>query len=323
MRHATVAALAAVLLGPCAAAAEPAPAAPDPNAEVPTEELRGWNTYVVEADGRYVHDADYIVLVRSEKGIQQESQVTLPYTESRETLEVLEAYTEEPDGRHVPVPPDKILTRESPLVTRAPMYADVKVVSIIFPDVEVHSKLHFRVRRTEKEPLFPGYFQITDAIGPHALRDDERIDVYAAVGQRRDLYRTRFALTSLASLPGPGAFTVPAGLQILPVAQLAQAAPIASRRYPWACGIPGDRKETTHLTLPAAMHIVGGPKNVHLQNDYGWYDAHYEQAGSAITVTREFAHTTTQEPCDEAHYQQFRALVRAIDRDVKAQYPFQ
>ena len=628
MRSAAMAIVASGLFVPWAGADTP-PAAADPNAEVPAEELRGWNTYLVEADGRYVQEADYIVLIRTEKGIQLDSQVTLPYTESRETLEVLEAYTEAPDGHHIPVPADKILTRESPLVTAAPMYADVKMTSIIFPDVEVRSKLHYRARRTVKEPLFPGYFQLTDAIGPHALRDDERINVYAAAatsftsevvgfqggavpcpkddrgrrcyawsahntvfapyepssvspvdygqhviisnfptyeaigkaywdraadkvevtekiraqadeltrglttprdqaealynwvarnvryvalsigtgsvvpraagavldnrygdckdhvtllqsllaakriesvgvlvgvdnrwqvpktpevvfnhiityipslnlyadstaqfarfgqlpeiyvgkmglktqpvagtaafapitsvvsegqattnveielnpdggasgtaethlaggmemglrglfanmppGQQerfanslldrvnesgsgslqpddpRDLtkpfgYRTKFTITSLVSLPGPGAFPVPSGLQLVPIAQLAQAAPLASRRYPWACGIPGDRKETTRLTLPATLHIVGGPKDVHVQNDFGRYDAHYEQAGSSISVTREFAHTTTQQPCDDAHYQQFRALTQAIGRDVKAQYLFQ
>jgi transglutaminase-like putative cysteine protease len=627
MRYAAIAALLTGLLGSWAAGDTP-PAA-DPNADVPVEGLRGWHTYTVEADGRYVHDAEQIILIRTEKGIQEESQVTLSYTESRETLEVLEAYTEAPDGHHIPVPPDQILTRESPIVSQAPMYADVKVVSIIFPDVEVHSKLHYRTRRTVKEPLFPGYFQVSDSVGPHSLRDDVRLTVYAAPGalfksevvgfqggavscpkdesgrkcytwtaqntlfvpnepgsvspadygqhvllsnypsydaiakaywdratdkvqvtpkiqaqadeltrglatpreqaealynwvsrniryvalsigtgsvvprpaetvldnrygdckdhvtllqsllaakhiesvgvlvgvdnrwkvpatpemifnhiityipslglyadstaqfarfgqlpeiyvgkmglktqplpgkaafepitsvvsegqstttveielktdgsasgtaethleggmemglrglfanmppgrldqfanallaqanesgsgslapdNPRDLtkpfaYRTSFSITSLVPLPGPGAFPVPSGLQIVPLAQLARAATLASRRYPWVCGIPGDRKESTRLRLPATLHVLGGPKDVHVHNDFGRYDAHYEQAGSVITVTREFAHTTTQQPCDDANYQQFRALTDAIGRDLKAQYLFQ
>jgi len=627
MRCAVIAALAAGFVGSWAAG--DTPPASDPNADVPVEELRGWHSYTVEADGRFVHDAEHIVLIRTEKGIRQESQVSVPYTESRETLEVLEAYTETPDGRRIPVPPDNILTRESPIVTQAPMYADVKVVSIIFPDVEVRSKLHYRTRRIVKEPLFPGYFQITAGIGPHSLRDDERLNVYAAAdasfrsevvgfqggaipcpkeqggrkcyawtahntvfvprepssvspadygqhviisnfatyeaigkaywdraadkvevtpkiqaqadeltkgltspreqaealydwvarnvryvalsigtgsvvprpagtvldnrygdckdhvtllqsllaakhidsvgvlvgvdnrwkvpatpeilfnhiityipslnvyadstaqfarfgqlpeiyvgkmglktqpvpgaeafapitstlsqghsttnkdiqlnadgsasgtaethlagstelalrglfaslppgqqdqianallaqvnergsgsllpGDPHDLtkpfaYRTKFTITNLVSLPGPGAFPVPSGLQIWSIADLARGAPLASRRYPWACGIPGDRKEATHLTLPATMHIIGQPKDVHLRNDFGRYDAHYEQAGSVLTITREFTHTTSEQPCDDERYQQFRALTEAIGRDVKAQYLFQ
>lgn len=627
MRSATIAVLAACFLESGAAADTP-PAA-DPNAEVPTEEVRGWDTYTVEKDGRYVHEQDYIILIRSEKGIQQGAQVTLPYTASRESLEVVEAYTEAPDGHRFPVPADKILTRESPLVTGAPMFADVKVTSIIFPDVEVHSKLHYRTRRAVKEPLFPGYFEITDFVGPHSLHDDDRLSVYAAAdapfksevvgyqggavscpkdqdgrkcyawtarntvfvphevssvspadyaqhvilsnfpsyeaigkaywdraadkvevtpriqgladeltqglagprdqaealynwvarniryvaiaigsgsvvpraagtvldnrygdckdhvtllqsllaakhidsvgvlvgvdqrwklpevpefvfnhiitfipslnlyadstspflrfgqlpevyvgkmglksqpvagtkqfepitsqaseghqtssvtieihadgsangtaeihasgssemslrrifaslppgqqesiartqlaavsesgsgsfatGDPRDLskpfvYESKFTITSLVALPGPGAFPVPIGLRPARVEDLAQAAPLASRRYPWACGIPGERKETTRLTLPPSMHIIAAPKDVHVQNEFGRYDAHYGQDDSGITVTREFAHTFTGEPCDDGKYQQFRTLTQAIERDVKAQYLFQ
>jgi hypothetical protein len=136
-------------------------------------------------------------------------------------------------------------------------------------------------------------------------------------------YQTKFAIDSLVSLPGPGAFPVPSGLRPHPMAELAHVAPLASRHYPWDCGIPGQRQETTRLTLPASMHLLATPKDVHVQNDFGHYDAHYERNGSVVMVTREFAHTLTREPCDDGSYQQFRALTQAIERDVKAQLLFQ
>lgn len=88
----------------------------------------------------------------------------------------------------------------------------------------------------------------------------------AMPGRPRDLskpfvYQTRFTITSLVTLPGPGAFPVPSGLRLEPVADLARTAPLATRRYPWARGIPGERKETTRLTLPASMHILAMPKD--------------------------------------------------------------
>jgi transglutaminase-like putative cysteine protease len=617
MRYAAIAAAAAALLA-CSVRAQAPPAAPDPNAAVPSEQLRAWHTYTLESDGRYVHEADHIILIRNERGVHEHGQVAFSYTESRQTLEVLEAFTETPDGRKVPVPADKILTRESPVAAGAPMFADIKVTTIVFPDVEVNSKLHYRTRRTEKEPLFPGYFNITDMVPAHGLDADDRLTVYAAdgaafqsdvsgyqggaiacpgdqaarkcyawtarntvfapsepgsvgpadydqhvilsnfpsyeaigkayweraadkvkvtpkiqaladelthgvsdpraqaevlynwvarniryvaisiglgsvvpraaetvldnrygdckdhvtllqallaakridsvgvlvgadrrwkvpttpdfifnhiitfiptlhvyvdstsqfsrfgqlpeiyvgkmglktqpvagtaqfapitsemqidtegrasgtaeihssgssemvlravfaqlppgqedmiartllarinesgsgsftPGDPRDLskpfvYQTKFNITSLVSLPGPGALPVPSGLRFEPIADLAGAAPLATRRYPWACGIPGDRKETTHLTLPGAVHIVAVPKDVHLTNDFGRYDAHYQQDGTALTITREFAHTYTGQPCDDASYQQFRDLTHAIERDVKAQLLFQ
>ena len=135
---------------------------PPPPPDVPVEELHAWDTYTVEADGRYVYDADYTILVRNEEGAHRNAQFAFPYSESRETLDVIEAYTETPDGKKIPVPADRIMTKESPATLNALMFADIKVKIIIFPDVEVHSKLHYKKRLTVREPLFPGYVTIED-----------------------------------------------------------------------------------------------------------------------------------------------------------------
>ncbi len=628
MRYPAIAAVTAALTWALAVADTPS-APSDPNADVPSEELRAWDTYTVEADGRYVDDAEYVVLIRNERGVHERAQAAFFHFDSRETLDVIEAYTETPDGRKIPVPADKILTRESPVTASAPMFADLKVTTVIFPDVQVHSKLHYRTRRTVKEPLFPGYFDFSDSITPHDLDDDDRLTVYAAegatfksdvvayqggpvacppdakgrrcyvwtarntvfvppeeysvspadydqhviisnfpsyeaigkaywdraadkvkgtpkiqaladeitqgvsdprgqaealydwvarniryvaisigtgtvvphaaetvldnrygdckdhvtllqsllaakhiesvgvlvgvdrrwkvpdtpdvifnhiitfipslnlyadstsqfsrfgqlpeiyvgkmglktqplagtkqfepitskasegqmsthveiqlnadgsasgtaetrssgsmemllrglfaslppgqeeaiarrqlaainesgsgsftMGDPRDLakpfvFHTKFTITSLVTLPGPGAFPVPTGLRPHRIADLARGAPLVRRRYAWACGLPGERKETTRLTLPASMHIVGVPKDGHVKNDFGRYEAHYERDGPVVTVTREFAHTFTGEPCDDDQYQQFRELTQAIERDVKAQLLFE
>jgi transglutaminase-like putative cysteine protease len=632
MRSLTVVALAGIIAVTCAQADAPTFAPPDipqADAEVPTEVLRDWQTFHLEADGRRVEDTDSIVLIRTERGVHEHAQATFTYPESRETFEVLEAYTETADGRRLAVAADKILTREHPVAAGAPMFADVKVTTVIFPGVDVHSKLHCRTRRTIRETLFSGYFQLTDFLSPHQLNDDDRITVYAAAGttfksdirgyqggpitcpaeeqgrkcyawsarntafaptedgsvsaedygqhvilgnfpsyealakaywdraadkvkvtpeiqtladqltsgvsdpkaqaealynwvarniryvaisiglggivpraaatvlqnrygdckdhvtllqallaarhidsvgvlvgvDRRwtvpevpglifnhiityipalhlyadstsefsrfgelpsiyvgkpglktqpvagtkqfepitstlsegqmttsvemqitddggasgtaemhsagvseialrsifsrlppgqeqtvaraqlasvnesgsgafvhsdphDLdkpfvYSTTFTITNLVALPGPGAFPVPSGLRLLPVADLARVTPLAQRRYPWICGTPGERRETTHLRLPASVRLAAAPRDVHVHNDFGRYDAHYEQNGNALTITREFAHTFTGQPCDDASYQQFRQLTQAIERDVKAQYLFQ
>jgi hypothetical protein len=628
MSYPVIAALLVTLVAATVSADIPE-SSPDANLDVPSEALRSWHTYTLEADGRYVEDTDRIVLIRNEKGVHERAQVALDYTESRESLEVVEAFTETPDGRKIPVPADKILTRESPVATAAPMFADIKVTTVIFPEVQVNSKLHFHIRRTVKEPLFPGHFIIASSVSPHTLNDDARITVYAAAGTTftsdvagyqggvigcpadergrkcyawtarnsvfvpaemfsvsaadydqhvilsnfpsyeaigkaywdraadkvsvtpkiqgladqltegisdpraqaealynwvarniryvaisiglgtvvpraaetvldnrygdckdhvtllqsllaakhiesigvlvgvdrrwkvpatpdfifnhiitfipslqlyadstsefsrfgqlpeiyvgkmglktqplsgskqfepvtskasegqlttqveiqvnadgsasgtaegrasgsseiqlrhifaalppgqeeaiarmqlarinesgsgafsfgdpRDLsqpfvYGTKFNIASLASLPGPGAFPIPSGLRLLRVADLTGGASLASRRYPWACGIPGERKETTRLTLAAGMHVLAVPKDVHVKNDFGAYEAHYEQQGALVTVTREFTHTFTGEPCDDGEYQQFRELTQAMERDVKAPLLFQ
>jgi len=603
---------------------------PMPSAEVPVEQLQVSKTYTVEADGRYIYEAEHTVLVRNEEGVHRSAQIGFSYSESRETFDVLEAYTETPDGKRIDVPADKIMTKESPGTANASMFADVKVKIIIFPDVEVRSKLHYKTRLTVKEPPYTGYFTIEDFLNPHVLDDAYTVTVYAAntvklnrdvvgfqggvipcpteqagrtcyrwsarntvfvppengsvsssdygqhvilsnlpsyeaiatayweraadkvkvsppiqaladdltrgmSGERaeaealydwvarniryvaivvgagsvvphaadqvldnrygdckdhvtllqsllaakhiksvgvlvgansrwtlpsapdthifnhiityipslnlyvdstsafsrfgqlpesevgkpglkvqsvqgtrqlepivsasseghtttnivmelredgsasgsaesqvggglemalraafaalppgqgdsiaqstlaknhesgtgsftttdpRDLsksfaYQTTFSIPGLITIPGPGAFPVPTGLRFARLADLGQAASLPTRKYPWICGIPGSRTETTHLTLPASVRVTNTPKDVHLKNGFGSYDAHYDASGSTITVTREFAHLFAGDPCNDDNYQQFRELTAAIERDVKAQFLYE
>ena len=71
------------------------------------------------------------------------------------------------------------------------------------------------------------------------------------------------------------------------------------------------------------IRIVSIPKDVHMQNNFGRYEVHYEYRGSVITVRREFEHTLARQPCDDSDYQQFRELATTIERDVKSQFLFQ
>jgi transglutaminase-like putative cysteine protease len=623
MRYVTLAVLATAFGASFALADTP----PD---DVPVKELHAWHTYTVEPDGRYIVDADHAILLRNEEGVHRYAQIPLSYSESRETLEVMEAYTETPDGRRIPVPADRIMTKESPVTMDAAMFADVKVKIIIFPDAEVKSTLHYKTRRTVKEPLFPGFVTIDDFVDPHELDDENRLTVYAAKGLHfssdvvgfqggvtrcpadqagrtcyswsahntvhvppengavspadygqhvilsnfpnyeaiaaaywnraadkvgvspaiqaltddltrgmtdpraqaealynwvahniryvavsigegsvvphqaeqilanrygdckdhvtllqallaarhidsvgvlvganrrwvlpsapdnrvfnhiityipalglyvdstssfsrfgqlpeievgkmalktqpvpgarqlepilsalseghmttnvvmelhedggasgsadaqltgsmeiafraafarfppgqeesiarstlaqfnesgtgsfdkadpRDLtkafsYQTKFTIPGLVNMSGPGAFPLPSGLRLARVEDIARGAPLPARKFPWICGIPGGRKEITRLTLPASMRITGTPKDVHVANDFGRYDAHYEYSGNVVAVSRDFEHTFARQPCNDDSYQHFRELATAIEHDLKAQFLFQ
>lgn len=602
---------------------------PNPSPDVPVEALRAWNTYKVEADGRYTYDSEYIILIRTEGGAHESGSLSFPFNASQGNLEVVEAYTETPEGELIAVPPDNIVTRERAVAAGAPMFADAKVKTIVFPQVVVHSKLHYHLRQAVTEPLFPGFFGFADFIAPDELDDDDKLTVYAASGVElrtdlvgfrggaiecplglehrhcyswtarntvfsprepgsvasedygqhalisnfptyealgkayldrtvdktvvspkikalagtltkgmsdpraqaealfnwvarniryvavyvgdgsvvphsaetvldnrygdckdhvvllqsllraqsidsvavliatdhrwklpsvpvnifnhvitfipslhlyvdstsefsrfgqlpeteigkaglkvaaapgtkqlesvesplsenhmvttvtirvkedggasgtaegqltgsaetglrglfagvapggedemaramltsfnesggtgtfttsdpRDLtqpfvYRTSFSIPRLLNLPGPGAFRVPTGLRFGRVADLVRGAVLAKREYPWECGIPGGRRETIRLSLPPSVHLDAVPRDLHLRNAFGSYDAHYEQAGSGLLVTREFAHALNSQPCNDNDYQQFRQLAEAIERDAQTELVF-
>jgi transglutaminase-like putative cysteine protease len=121
--------------------------------------------YVVNADGTYVVNTDVAILVNEERAIKTASERKLTYYRDRQTIEVVEAYTQKPDGRHLPVVADKIMDQQTGTSVNAPMFQDSRVKIVIFPDVAVGDRLVLRVRRTQFKSQIPGYFQDLTAPG--------------------------------------------------------------------------------------------------------------------------------------------------------------
>jgi len=68
---------------------------------------------VINDDMTSTTDATIRYKVLKENAIQTLGQITLSYSESRDTLEILEAYTEKTDGRKIDIDPATILTRDA------------------------------------------------------------------------------------------------------------------------------------------------------------------------------------------------------------------
>jgi transglutaminase-like putative cysteine protease len=115
--------------------------------------------FVVNTDGTYVETVDFTLLINEERAIKTAAQSSLEYNRERQTLEVLEAYTQKPDGRRLAVAADKILDQQSTSSANAPMFQDSRVKVIIFPDVEVGDRLVWRIQKVQLKPLYAGYFQ--------------------------------------------------------------------------------------------------------------------------------------------------------------------
>jgi len=157
-----------------------APAAPgDPNAEVPSEELRAWIPNA--RSGRAVLRPRR--RLRSshphERGVHERAQIAFFYAESRQKLDVIDAYTETPDaggsgtGRQDTHPGEPGHGRCTHV--RRHQGDDHHI-----PRVEVHSKLHLPDAARGEGAVVPRLFHFSDTVDPHGLDDDDRITVYAA-----------------------------------------------------------------------------------------------------------------------------------------------
>jgi len=148
--------------------------------DAPVVVLHDFDTYRIKPDDRYTYTVDVTKQVKTAKGIQEAAQWQISYSDSLQTIDVLEAYTETPDGKKIPVAKDKILTQESPVSANAPMFSDYKIKVIVFPQVEVGSKLHYRYVRTQKTPLFNNEFSTIEEYPLDQQIEDAKLTVIAA-----------------------------------------------------------------------------------------------------------------------------------------------
>ncbi|MEO8104638.1 MAG: DUF3857 and transglutaminase domain-containing protein [Betaproteobacteria bacterium] len=112
----------------------------------------------LNADGTFSQTNEVLVRLISEQGAKNAGQVPLPYSESLQTLDVVEAYSLKPDGTRLDVAADKIFTQAAPVAVSAPMFNDLKYKIIVFPEPLPGGKLYFRVDIKQKTPFFPNQF---------------------------------------------------------------------------------------------------------------------------------------------------------------------
>jgi transglutaminase-like putative cysteine protease len=124
-------------------------------------------TITVKADGSSVTKYETITLIETQKGVDDDSQQDISYNSKTETVQILEAYTLQADGKKIKVPKDGIRTTDDPISNGAPMFSETKHKVVIFPDVKVGSRLYLKYRSTEHTPQFKGQFFMAHFFTPH------------------------------------------------------------------------------------------------------------------------------------------------------------
>jgi transglutaminase-like putative cysteine protease len=98
------------------------------------------------------------IKILAESALPAIGQQNLPYVESMQTLEVVAAYTEKPDGRKVTVDPASIITRDEASGLNAVYLRDAKVRTLIFPDLAVGDTIVMNTRYVSTSGVFPGQY---------------------------------------------------------------------------------------------------------------------------------------------------------------------
>ena len=96
--------------------------------------------------------------VNAPVAIQAVGQQRMPYIEGMQILEVVEAFTEKPDGRRIAVSASNIITQDAAPPQQATYFRDMKQRTVIFPDVSVGDTLVLTSRAEQAQSVFLGQF---------------------------------------------------------------------------------------------------------------------------------------------------------------------
>ena len=114
--------------------------------------------------------------IRGQTAIQTFGQIVLPVNEHYFDAEVVEAYTLKADGRRIAVPADKILVSTAPNAPTLGIFqADVRMRTIVFPDVGVGDTEHYVYRAREKARGIRGGLSAYWTVAPTAGFDQYSI----------------------------------------------------------------------------------------------------------------------------------------------------
>jgi transglutaminase-like putative cysteine protease len=115
--------------------------------------------YVVEPSGAYQLTVDEAKTIVEQRAVQVHGQYYISYNKTLDEVLSVEAYTQKPDGRRVPVQPGQIKDQQETASQEAPMFQDTRLKVVVFPEVAVGDQLAVRYVVRRGAPLFPGHFE--------------------------------------------------------------------------------------------------------------------------------------------------------------------
>jgi hypothetical protein len=138
---------------------------------------RDHKSIVVASDGSYRLTQDRTVRIQTAAGIDSEGIANVYYNADRQEVESIQAWTIQPDGTQIEVSKDAIHTRDDSEGEGATSISDAKRKLIIFPKVQVGSRLRFIVTINCHTAQFPGHFLKGFIFARAFAEEDFRVDL--------------------------------------------------------------------------------------------------------------------------------------------------
>jgi transglutaminase-like putative cysteine protease len=135
-------------------------------------------TYVVNADQTYVLTTQSDTTLLTRRGVTAGERETMDFYPKSQTLELLQAWVDQPDGTRLIVQPGSIFTRPSAAAQSAPGFTDSQTTTVLFPQVHEGSQTHTLWRLTQKTAPLLG-LQITSQVPQEWAIGEMKVDITA------------------------------------------------------------------------------------------------------------------------------------------------
>ena len=113
--------------------------------------------YAVNPDQTYTETVTLDRTLLTTRGIQTHDRSAMSFYPDQQTLEVLEAWVDQPDGTRLQVGPESRFTRPSEASQDAPGFTSSQTTTIVFPQLRPGSRTHEKFRRVQTTPPLLGF----------------------------------------------------------------------------------------------------------------------------------------------------------------------
>lgn len=162
--------------------------------------------YHVAADGTATSTETWEVRADTNAIAQTIAQQSYSFTADLERVELTAAYTRKRDGRILAVPASSVMDKAVTTSASAPQFSALTARTIVFPQVSAGDTVHYELKRTTLESMFPGEFMITLEPGGGATTD--RADIRITLAPGRTLHAATTGLEEQPAEVGPDGSTL-------------------------------------------------------------------------------------------------------------------
>lgn len=156
---------------------------------------RSVDSYEVHQDLSYVLTSTLDATLLTPRGLHQGSRSQRNFYPDHQSLQVLEAWVEQPDGSRVTVETSSIFTRPSAAAQGAPGFSGAQTTTVLFPQVRLGSRIHIKWRLVQKTPPLLGFNALSEAVFEVQTVSDETVITVPASVKLRWRKRGPFEVT--------------------------------------------------------------------------------------------------------------------------------